>query len=184
MSEDKWLDELLDRTEKEEILDSVKRALDYLEDLDVKKAYNVLELLSHSLAGYDVGKHVEEYEGYVEKVEPAVRAWSTGGTPSPQQHRHQVNHGELNHMHYGHDHTGHVSLSNLDEELEQMSVRAVEQAIKEMEKKMEERDKEVLGMAKVWEDHAEKAEQRLDEINDDYEKYEKLIKVMGYGQDC
>jgi len=68
MSDDKWLDEVLDRTEKEEILDNIKRALDYLDDMDVRKAYNVLETLAHSMDGYDVEiENVSEFEENLKK---------------------------------------------------------------------------------------------------------------------
>lgn len=172
MSEDKWLDEILGRTEKEEILDSIKRALDYLDDLDVRKAYNVLELLAHSLDGYDVGKQVEEYEGHVEKVPAVPRVWSTGGTPP--QHRHRINHGDLNEMSYAHD---HHSLANLDEELEKMTASAVAQALAEIEQRMVERDKDLLEMAKVWEGYAEKAEKHVEQIGVDTAIFEKLTGV-------
>lgn len=101
MSEDKWLDEVLDRTEREEILDSVKRALDYLEDMDVKKAYNVLELLSHSLDGYDVGK--SEFEENLEtSVHAALKGLDDPTNPSYIPLEMFSNHG---HSH-GHSHDG------------------------------------------------------------------------------
>ncbi len=147
-NDEKWLDELLDRTEKEEILDSVKRALDYLEELDVRKAYNVLELLYESLGGeHDAGKYVDEYEKNVKEV----------------PHSHHMNLPD-----------GSSYTVAMDQAIEDISQQTVRQVMDGLAQRMEERDKELADMSGAWEELSKRSEEKLAEIERDQAIYERL----------
>lgn len=68
MSDDKWLDEILDRTERDDIFERVGRALRHLDDMDVKEAYKVLQKLHDELDEYDIDKNVKEVKSEFEKT--------------------------------------------------------------------------------------------------------------------
>ncbi len=156
MSDDKWLDELLDKTEKEEILDTLKRALEYLDDLDVRKAYNVLELLYESLGGeYDAGKYVEEIEKKV------GQAWS-------QPHSH--------HMHLP---DGSSYTVAMDQAIEEISAQTVEQVMNEIEERILGREEEMKEMAETWGGVAAQAEQKMGQIDLDQAYIEKVMEAYG-----
>ncbi len=162
MSDDKWLDELLDKTEKEEILDTLKRALEYLDDLDVKKAYNVLELLYESLGGeYDAGK-------YMNVVVPKVPYENPSPSAGPPDH------GDLNHMHYGHDHT-----IAIDQAIEDISAQTVERVMNEIEERILGREEEMREMAETWGGLAAQAEQKMGQIDLDQAYIEKVMEAYG-----
>lgn len=67
MTDDRWLDEILDKTERDDIFEKVRRALRFLDNMEVGEAYKVLKQLHDELDEFDTERNVKEVESQFEE---------------------------------------------------------------------------------------------------------------------